>query len=120
MQLDHITVNKLSHFLREIPSVLKQKVTSEDMFLGMSGKNPSSACCEEMVIKIQLPDSKMKDVDLDIKSDSLDCCTPKYRLLLPLPHPVNPKLGKAQWNPESFTLEVTLVMQREYDYINFQ
>ena len=100
--------------------VLKQKVTSEDMFLGMSGKNPSSACCEEMVIKIVLPDSKMSDVDLDIKADTLDCCTPKYRLLLPLPHPVDPKLGKAQWHPDKFTLEVTLVMRREYDYINFQ
>lgn len=47
------------------------------MFLGLSGKNQSSACCEDMVININLPEHKMKDVDLDIKENYLTCMSPK-------------------------------------------
>nr|CAB3264875.1 protein PIH1D3-like [Phallusia mammillata] len=98
----------------------KQKVTSQDMFLGMSGKNPSSACCEEMTIKIILPATEMKDVELDVKENFLACRSPKHRLMLSLPHPVHPKQGSAKWNGKTETLEVTLVMNREYDFVNFQ
>ena len=31
--------------------VYRQAVSSEDMYLGMSGRNPSSAGCEEMVVR---------------------------------------------------------------------
>ena len=55
----------------------KQKVTSEDMFLGMSGKNPSTACCEDMIVKIELPGCNMKDVELDVKQTTLDCRSKK-------------------------------------------
>jgi len=47
------------------------------MFLGMSGKNPSSACCEDMIIKIRLPNTIMRDVELDVKETFLMCRTPK-------------------------------------------
>ena len=30
--------------------MFKQKVTSNDIFLGMSGKNPSTACCEDLLV----------------------------------------------------------------------
>ena len=42
------------------------------------------------------------------------------RLLLPLPHPVDPKSGHAKWNGNDEMLEVTLAMSREYDFVNFQ
>lgn len=35
--------------------VYKQAVGSSDAFLGMSGKDPSSACCEALVVRIRLP-----------------------------------------------------------------
>ena len=30
--------------------LFQQKVTSEDIFLGMGNKNPSTACCEDLVV----------------------------------------------------------------------
>jgi len=33
----------------------KQSVTTSDNFLGMSGKDPSSICCEQLVLVVQLP-----------------------------------------------------------------
>jgi len=42
------------------------------------------------------------------------------RLMLPLPHPVDHSNGNAKWNGETETLEVTLTLRREYDFINFQ
>lgn len=33
----------------------KQQVTTSDNFLGMSGKDPSSTCCEHLVLVVQLP-----------------------------------------------------------------
>lgn len=34
----------------------KQAVQSTDVYLGMGGKDESSTSCEEMVIKVTLPD----------------------------------------------------------------
>mgnify|MGYP002803967828 CR=1 FL=1 len=31
--------------------LFKQKVTSEDIFLGVGNKNPSTACCEDLVVR---------------------------------------------------------------------
>lgn len=33
----------------------KQSITTSDNFLGMSGKDPSSTCCEHLVLVVQLP-----------------------------------------------------------------
>ena len=30
--------------------MFKQKVTTDDVFLGMSGKNSSTACCEDLLV----------------------------------------------------------------------
>ncbi|XP_052689406.1 dynein axonemal assembly factor 6-like [Crassostrea angulata] len=103
----------------EYDIVFKQAVSSEDMFLQMGNKTPSTASCEDMVIKIKLPDTKAADLTLDVKTKFLDLRTPKYKLGLHLPHPVNHKTGKAQWDGDKNILNVTLRMQREYDFINF-
>lgn len=103
----------------EYDILYSQSVTSEDIFLQMGNKTPMTASCENMTIKIKLPDSKMSDVELDVKSKFLDCRTPKYKLGLHLPHPVDHKNGKAQWDAKSETLIVNLKMTREYDMFNF-
>jgi hypothetical protein len=33
-------------------------VTTSDNFLGMSGKDPSSSCCEELLVVLHLPHAK--------------------------------------------------------------
>lgn len=102
----------------EYDIIYKQAVTSEDMFLQMGNKNPATASCEDMIVKINLPGCKVADVTLDVKSKFLDCRTPTYRLGLHLPHPVDHKSGKAQWDGNKEVLSVTLRMTREYDFMN--
>ncbi|XP_067039986.1 dynein axonemal assembly factor 6-like [Acropora muricata] len=102
----------------EYEMVFKQAVSSEDMYLQMSGKNPSTASCEDLVIKIKLRDTEYSDVNLDVTDTFLDCRTPKYKLGLHLPHPVDSKNGKAQWDKSKQLLTVTVQLVREYDFVN--
>ncbi|XP_060070239.1 dynein axonemal assembly factor 6-like isoform X2 [Ylistrum balloti] len=103
----------------EYEILYKQAVTSEDMFLQMGNKNPATASCEDMVVKIKLPDTKISDMTLDVKSKFLDCRTPKLKLGLHLPHPVDHESGKAKWDGDKGELSVTLRMKRELDFMNF-
>jgi len=97
--------------------VFKQAVTSEDMYLQVRGRNPSSSSCEDLVVKIKLPDTEYSDVNLDVSDTFLDCRTPKYKLGLFLPHPVDSKNGKAQWDKSKGLLTVTVRLVREYDFL---
>ncbi|KAE8290569.1 Protein PIH1D3 PIH1 domain-containing protein 3 Sarcoma antigen NY-SAR-97 [Larimichthys crocea] len=102
----------------EYEIILKQSVGTEDLFLGLSGKDPSSMCCEAMLVKIKLPNTKATDVVLDVKEKFLDLRTPQYKLGLHLPHPTHSQGGKAQFFSEREELEVTLPMNRPMDFIN--
>ena len=102
----------------EYEIVYKQAVSAEDVFLGMSLKTPTTASCEDLVVKIKLPNTDFTDVELDVTETFLDCRTPKFRLGLHLPHKVDNKLSRARWQSEAEVLEVTLRMQREYDFLN--
>ena len=44
---------------------------TEDVYLGMSGKDPSSAFCDAMVVKVDFPNHQMKDIDLDVTKQKL-------------------------------------------------
>ncbi|KAL9971818.1 hypothetical protein ACROYT_G018027 [Oculina patagonica] len=101
----------------EYEMVFKQAVTSEDMYLQMGGRNPSSTSCEDLVIKIKLPDTQYSDVNLDVTDTFLDCRTPKYKLGVHLPYPVDSKNGKAQWDKSKELLTVTVRLVREYDFL---
>ncbi|XP_029463204.1 protein PIH1D3 [Rhinatrema bivittatum] len=103
----------------EYEIVFKQRVGTEDIFLGMSRRDVSTACCEDMLIKIKLQDTKLADITLDIRDKFLDLRTPKNKLGLFLPHPVDSKNGKAHFLSEKQILEITLPMQRDFDFINF-
>ncbi|XP_014810477.1 PREDICTED: protein PIH1D3 isoform X2 [Calidris pugnax] len=103
----------------EYQILFKQCVGTEDVFFGMSRKDPSTACCEDMVIKIKLPETKYSDITLDIQDKVLDLRTPQKKLLLHLPYPVDSKNGKARFLSEEETLEVTLRVSRMFDFINF-
>ncbi|XP_070701435.1 dynein axonemal assembly factor 6 [Pempheris klunzingeri] len=104
----------------EYEIILKQSVGTEDLFLGLNGKDPSSMCCEAILVKIKLPDTKATDVVLDVKEKFLDLRTPKYKLGLHLPHPVHSRGGKAQFFSEREELEVTLLVKRPMDFIYIQ
>ncbi|XP_054452691.1 protein PIH1D3 [Anoplopoma fimbria] len=102
----------------EYEIILKQSVGTEDLFLGLNRKDPSSMCCEAMLVKIKLPDTKATDVVLDVKEKFLDLRTLKYKLGLHLPHPIHSQEGKAQFFSEREELEVTLLVKRPMDFIN--
>ncbi|XP_045470747.1 dynein axonemal assembly factor 6 [Harmonia axyridis] len=97
----------------------RQKVTSSDVFLQMGPKNPSTACCEDMIIEVYLPKDKRQNIDLKVKNNQLQIFSPNHVLDIPLPHPVDPQKGNAQWDQEQEKLTITLNMQREFDYMNF-
>ncbi|KAM9095402.1 dynein axonemal assembly factor 6-like [Sarcophilus harrisii] len=103
----------------EYDIIFKQQVGAEDLFLGMTRKDPSTACCEDLMVKIKLPGIKASDITLDIHEKVLDLRTPSHKLLLHLPHPVDSKIGKASFITEKEMLEVILTMKREFDFINF-
>lgn len=97
----------------EYEIIYKQLVGAEDVFLGLGGLDPSSVSCQEILIKIKLPETKYKEVTLDVDSHWLRIKTPRYRLNLGLPHPVLEKEGKAQWLTEREELHVSLPLNKE-------
>ncbi|XP_039734874.1 dynein axonemal assembly factor 6 [Pteropus medius] len=108
--------------VREIPEyelIYKQQVGTEDIFLGLTRKDPSTACCEDLVVKIKLPNTNLSEIKIDIQEMILDLRTPNKKLLLNFPHPVDCNSAKALYIPETETLEVTVTLKRELDFINF-
>ncbi len=55
----------------EYDLLYKQRVGTEDIYLGMSGKDVSSNSCDELVMKIKLPGTHIKEIALDVKEQSL-------------------------------------------------
>ncbi|XP_049623580.1 dynein axonemal assembly factor 6 [Suncus etruscus] len=107
---------------RELPEyefVFKQQVGTEDLFLGFTRKDSSTACCENLVVKIKLPNTNPSDIEIDIQEMYLDLRTPNKKVLVPLPHPVESNSAKAAFFLEDETLEVTMTMKRELDFLNF-
>ena len=56
----------------EYEILYKQKVSAMDVFSGLDGKDESSNCCEDMVIKVWLPATKFADVTLDVTAKHID------------------------------------------------
>ncbi|KAF7692628.1 protein PIH1D3 isoform X2 [Silurus meridionalis] len=102
----------------EYEIILKQSVAAEDLFLGMSRKDPSSMCCESMLVRVKLPETHVSELMLDVKERFVDLRTPKYKLGLHLPHSVHNREGKARFITERNELEITLPMNRPLDSIN--
>lgn len=103
----------------EYEIVYRQAVTSEDIYLQMGMKNAGTASCEDMIVKIKLPDTQLANINVDVKDTFIDCRTEKYKLGLFLPHPVDGKNAKAQWDGKQEKLTVTMRMNRPYDFVNF-
>lgn len=82
--------------------IFKQTVGTEDIYLGMGAKNPTTSSCENIVVrlaisagssltssirlfpyqvKIKLPGADIGKVDLDVTDKFLDCRTPKWQVL---------------------------------------
>jgi hypothetical protein len=52
-------------------------VTTSDNFLGLAGKNPSTACCEHLVVVVRLPKcNAMAELQLDTSPTALLLTSP--------------------------------------------
>ena len=95
-----------------------QNVSSEDMFLQMGYKNPSTACADNLILRIWLDVSSAKDIELDVRPDVVDCRTKSHRLTLSLPHPIDDQRGKAKFDIDTGILSLTLPLNREYEFLH--
>jgi hypothetical protein len=88
----------------------KQRVGSEDVFLGMSGTTPSSIHCNTLVVKVSLPGCRrVGDIDLDVTAEgAFTVATSTHRLATYLPARVRHAEGKAAWDGAKGVLTVTL------------
>ncbi|KAM3964756.1 dynein axonemal assembly factor 6 [Aphomia sociella] len=97
----------------------QQSVTAEDVFLQIGPKTPSSVSCENLIVKIKMPEDKKENVDLSVDTNSVTVNSSRYSLKLPLPHGINPDASKANWDANEETLILTLKLDREFDFVNF-
>lgn len=84
----------------------RQKIGAEDVYLGLSGMDPSSNKCQEIIMKIQLPNTNIKEVSLDLKQNKIILETPKYFLDHYLPYNIKEKESTAKWIKDKNILEV--------------
>ncbi|KAF1318591.1 Pih1 domain-containing protein 3, partial [Globisporangium splendens] len=98
---------------RSFEILYKQNVTTEDVFLGLSDKDPSPAHCEAMAVRIECPNHRQDDIELDVKKQKLLLQSSSLKLSLYLPHPVRHQDGHAKWDPKKQTLTISLPIIRD-------
>ena len=101
---------------REVPDFeinYKQHVGAEDIYLGLGNKTPSTITAGYIIVRVQFPGEKLKDLDLKVEKQKIVAQSPKYRLCTYLPHEVRENDGKAEYDAKSETLKVTLPIIRE-------
>ncbi|XP_017759551.1 PREDICTED: protein PIH1D3 [Eufriesea mexicana] len=107
---------------REVPEYemkFKQAVTAEDVFLGMGFKTPGTASCEWLSVLVKMPREVREKIELSVETEAIDVRSPRYRLHLETPHPIDPNASSAKWHGETSSLEITLKLVRELDQLNF-
>lgn len=85
--------------------IYKQQVEASEVYGGFQQMTPSTIDSQYLVIKIQLPNETMKNIDVELTQNSLTLFGKYHRLYLELPNPVNEKSAKARWNKG--VLEIT-------------
>ena len=92
----------------------KQAVATQDVYLGLSDKDPSSTSCEDLVLKIFLEGTEsMSELELDVEDTYVKIRSSRYKLGLHLPHKTDSKKGSAKWDKKAETLTITLRIVRE-------
>ena len=100
---------------REVPEyniIYKQHVGAEDVYLGMGNTTPSTISAGYLVVHIDFPGQKMKDLDLKVEKQKIVAQSPKHRLCTYLPHEVDDQKGNAKWDGKKDRLSITLPIVR--------
>eukprot|EP00756_Hemistasia_phaeocysticola_P040552 Hpha_TRINITY_DN16868_c3_g9::TRINITY_DN16868_c3_g9_i1::g.152751::m.152751 len=98
--------------------LFKQRVGTNDVYLGLDfERDPSSACCEEIVVRVLMPkESRAEDIQLDVQEEKLDLRSSHYRLLLPLTKKVFTNKGSAKWEKDKKRMVITLAVNKSLDF----
>ncbi|KAH0785601.1 Protein PIH1D3 [Histomonas meleagridis] len=88
----------------------RQNVGTEDVYLGLGMKTPSISESDTAVIKVNLDDTVLDDIDLNVQNGYLDLRCPKYRLTMKLDYPTRDNETQAKWNNDEklLTIEIPL------------
>jgi hypothetical protein len=93
--------------------LFKQKIGTEEVFLGVSGTTPLSSHCSSLLVKVELPGATMKDVELDVTDEGrFMVSTGTFLLNTFLPMKVVSKQGSAKFDSKEKVLSVTLPIQQ--------
>ena len=92
----------------------KQLVGTQDTFLGLGDKTPSSADCSHLIVKVHCPGCKMKDLDLDVTKERIKVESKTLRLFTYLPVAVDKDNGNAKFDTAKEVLTVTLPILKEF------
>ncbi|EKX50711.1 hypothetical protein GUITHDRAFT_161695 [Guillardia theta CCMP2712] len=98
----------------------RQQVGTDDV-LGApwSVKDNSTMSCREMIVKVEMPNTKFSTIKLDVTKNEFLVQSPKYLLGLPLPELVNPDKGNAKWDSDKCVLEVILPIVRGENFAHY-
>ena len=91
----------------------KQSVGTEETFFGLSDKTPASFDCTHLVIKIHFPNSRMRDLDLDVTKNRIKAESRTHKLFTYLPVNVYPDKGDAKFDTKKEVLTVTLPIDND-------
>merc|ERR1719230_76000 len=96
----------------------RQKVGATDTYLNLQEMDPSSDQCQELLVKIWLPETQLKDISLDVLEDRVLLQAPKFRLNLPLPDKVKKDSGNAKWDKLAGLLSVSVPIDKKVKYFS--
>jgi len=93
----------------------RQAVGTEHAYLGSEDKDPSSTCCEDLILRIELPGTNsMAELDLDVQATYVRLESPLYKIAVYLPHKVDEERGKAKWDKHKENLTIYLPIIRKH------
>ncbi|KAJ3306946.1 Protein pih1d3 [Kappamyces sp. JEL0829] len=94
-----------------------QNVSSEDMYLGMSGKTPSFSHADQFLLKVELPNTRFADIVLDVKAKAVTfvkALSNASKLKVYPEQQINDKQATAKWIKDKSVLEVLLPISRDF------
>eukprot|EP00929_Paragymnodinium_shiwhaense_P113558 TRINITY_DN8183_c0_g1_i1.p1 TRINITY_DN8183_c0_g1~~TRINITY_DN8183_c0_g1_i1.p1 ORF type:complete len:201 (+),score=57.52 TRINITY_DN8183_c0_g1_i1:89-691(+) len=94
----------------------RQKLGAHDMYMNLQEVDPSSDHCNELLVKIWLPETELRDISLDVLEDRILLQAPKHRLNLPLPNKVKKDSGNAKWDKLKGLLSVVIPIDMKIKY----
>ena len=91
----------------------KQNVGTEDIYLGLSGKDISSNSCDQLLMKVYLPNTNLKEIGLEVKEQSVHLTTPQYLLNHILQYKVFKDKTEAKWDKNKGLLLLTFFIKKK-------